>query len=330
MDTFPTPTVDCPVPARSQRSDSATTLDRLLTEELRYSPSYAGTYSLHLAMSLVALYQLGATSQRLQDEFDRHGDGSAEARSDVAELHERVDEVHALGIAEVIRRRAPTLVDGPATALFHPLIRLAHGIEADHGGQVAAALLDWETRFHVLHHGMLEAGSRRPTEVLRALGNSEVEWPTTWDFDAVARGAELGAALDGLGTENLTIDDVAELALIAHGSSGSFVTLHLVTAARAARSVASLLDDGSQRRLCRAMVVESAVAYAATGAPRVATVEELDQRRGAALPSREAIAAKAIASSDPHVIKLVNVALSEELRTGDLLYRDFAAHAVAE
>ncbi len=45
-------------------------------------------------------------------------------------------------------------------------------------------------------------------------------------------------------------------------------------------------------------------------------------------PSREEIAARAVADRDPHVIKLAKVALVEEQRTTDALYRYTAAHAV--
>ena len=46
------------------------------------------------------------------------------------------------------------------------------------------------------------------------------------------------------------------------------------------------------------------------------------------LPTREQIAERAISDRDPHVIKLANVALVEETRTGDPLYRYSAARVV--
>jgi hypothetical protein len=53
-----------------------------------------------------------------------------------------------------------------------------------------------------------------------------------------------------------------------------------------------------------------------------------DALRRSSLPTREHIAERAITDRDPHVIKLANVALVEETRTGDPLYRYSAARVV--
>jgi hypothetical protein len=71
-----------------------------------------------------------------------------------------------------------------------------------------------------------------------------------------------------------------------------------------------------------------AVAYAAIGAPPLLGSDRLDDLRRLPLPSADAIAERAIADLDPHVVKLSNVALVEEARTGDPLYRYAAARVV--
>jgi hypothetical protein len=55
---------------------------------------------------------------------------------------------------------------------------------------------------------------------------------------------------------------------------------------------------------------------------------QLDGLRRFPLPLRALIAERAIADRDPHVIKLANVALAEEERTSDAIYRYAAARVV--
>jgi hypothetical protein len=71
-----------------------------------------------------------------------------------------------------------------------------------------------------------------------------------------------------------------------------------------------------------------AVAFAAVGAPPLLGATELDAVRALPRPSRDAITERATRDRDPHVVKLANVALVEEERTGDPLYRFIAARVV--
>ena len=125
-----------------------------------------------------------------------------------------------------------------------------------------------------------------------------------------------------------TLDDVSTFALAAHATADDFVTLHLVTGARAIRTVAGYLDDADALDLAAHSLVVMAIAYAAVGAPPLLSPVELDGLRARTLPARGEIEGRAIVDRDPHVIKLANVALAEEERTGDPLYRYLAARVV--
>ena len=81
------------------------TLDRLLTEDLSFSPSFRVHYSNHLAMALTALHQMGASPDVLQATFDAHARGESEPRDDVEVLRERLAEVARDGIESTVRRR---------------------------------------------------------------------------------------------------------------------------------------------------------------------------------------------------------------------------------
>jgi hypothetical protein len=301
----------------------------LLDDELQYSPSLHRIYSSHLAMELVALHQLDAPGAVLQHVFDLHASREPERRDDRAALDALRREVVASGLAGAVRDRVPALAGGPATALFHPMIRLAYGLDVGHDGQVAAALLDWQRRFDVLPLPEVEPGGRRLREVAADLADaSRGRWRETYDLHEVARRPELAASLDGLAVDDRTLDDVSSFALAAHATAEAFITLHLVTGARAVRAVAAAVDDDVALALVASTARAMTVAYAAVGAPPLLGDVELDELRHRALPSAEAIAERAIADLDPHVVKLANVALVEEARTGDPLYRYVAARVV--
>lgn len=308
------------------------TLLRLLDDELVFSPVFRRHYSSHLAMALVALDQMGADPAVLQQTFDAHAAGESEARTDWELLDERLGEIERDGIVATVRRRVPDLVAGPASQLFHPMIRLAYGLEAGHAGQVAAALLDWERRHVVLPVPDVphtRHGARRLADVAAELSSHA---PGTWDhsFDLVgiAQRGEIADALDGLAIDDQTLDDISSFALAAHTTADDFVTLHLVTGARALRVVSGWVDEATSLALAANAVPAMAVAYAAVAAPPLLTDAELERRRRLDLPDGVDIAAEATRSLDPHVIKLANVALAEEQRSGDQLYRYVAARVV--
>jgi hypothetical protein len=305
------------------------TLDRLLDDELAFSPSFQRHYSNHLAMALVALHQMGAPPSVLQARFDAHARGEAERRDDRADLDRRIHELERDGMEATLRTRAAALSDGPGSQLFHPVIRLAYALDVGHAGQVAAALLDWERRHEVLPVPDPVPGPRRLADVAADLAaRPPGTWSHTFDLDGIARRPEVAAALSGVALDERTLDDISAFAIAAHTVADDFITLHLVTGARAVRAVSDRLDDDAALRLAAHTVPVMAVAYAAVGAPPLPTPGHLDALRRSTLPSRDDIAERAIADHDPHVVKLANVALVEEARTDDPLYRYNAARVV--
>jgi hypothetical protein len=302
------------------------TLAHLLDEELAFSPSFQRHYSSHLAMALVALAQMGASPEVLQRTFAA---SALEPRDDVDELEERRREVARDGIAAVVRARVPALVAAPGSQLFHPMIRLAYALDVGHEGQAAAALLDWERRFQALPLPEPVPGGRRLPDVAAHLAAQPTgTWAHTFDLDGIARRPELVEALAGLALDAATLDDVSAFAIAAHTVADDFITLHLVTGARALRTVCAWVDDDTARHLAAHAARVMAVAYAAVGAPPLPIPADLEALRRVDLPTRSAIAERAIRDHDPHVIKLANVALVEEERTGDALYRYSAARVV--
>lgn len=305
------------------------TLDRLLDAELAFSPTVQRRFSSHVAMALVALHQLGAEPCILEATFDAHAGDTPASRDDRVVLDARIDEVARAGIAATVRDRVPALAAGPGSQLFHPMIRLAYALDAGHEGQVAAALLDWQRRHHVFPVPDPAPGNRRLGDIATELSRRAAgTWPHTFEFDGTARRPELGQALTGIALDEHTLDDVSAFAIAAHVTADDFITLHLVTGARALRAVIPYLEQSVAAQLVASAASVMAVAYAAVGAPALLSDADLDAIRHTDLPDRDAIAERAIADRDPHVIKLANVALVEETRTADLLYRYAGARVV--
>jgi hypothetical protein len=305
------------------------TLDRVLDGELAFSPSFQRYYSSHLAMALVALHQLGAEAHVLEATFDAHAQGEPEPRDDRDVLDERIQEAARAGVAATVRDRVAALAAGPGSQLFHPMIRLAYALDTGHEGQVAAALLDWERRHQVFPVPGVPTGVRRLRDVAADLAQHPVgTWTHTFDFDGTARRPEMHDGLAGIAFDENALDDISSFAIAAHLTADDFITLHLVTGARALRAVTPYVEHDVAVQLVASAATVMAVAYAAVGAPALLSEGDLDAIRHAHLPDRNAIAERAIADDDPHVIKLANVALVEEARTSDLLYRYAAARVV--
>jgi hypothetical protein len=314
----------------STTTTTSATLERLLDDELDLSPSFRRMYSNHLAMVLVALEQLGAPAEVLQRTFDAHVRGETELRDDRPILDERIAEVRDLGIEATVRARVPGVLHGPGTALFHPLIRLGYALDVAHAGQVAAALLDWERRLEPRPVTGRARGGRPLLDAAAALAASDpADRAPTYDLDGLAARPHVRAVLEDLGPDSVHgPEELARFALHAHAGANSFVTLHLVTGARGLRTVCEVLDADTGASLVEHGAAAMLLGYAAAGAPPLPDAVALERLRSAPLPGTERIAQLAMASQDPHVIKLANVALVEEERTGEVLYRRLAARAV--
>ena len=262
-------------------------VQELLDAELAFSPSFMGRFSNHLAMALVALHQLGAPPAVLRSVFDAHAAGHSELRDDWDLLEPRLQEVARDGIAATVRARVPELVTYPASQLFHPVIRLGYALDVGHEGQVAAALLDWERRGHVLATPKTAPGSRRLPDVAAELARrSTGSWEHTFDLDSIARHPDMWSALNGVALDEHTLDDVSSFAIAAHTAADDFITLHLVTGARAVRTVSDWVDAGTARRLAAHTLPAMAIAYAAAGAPPLLSPDAADAVRRSSLPTR--------------------------------------------
>jgi hypothetical protein len=312
------------------RSDHRTTLERLLDAELEFDTVTSNHLASHVSMGLVALDRLGAPDERLEAMLDGFAAGIAVPRPDPTRLGALRDDVVRLGIDNALRTHAAALVDAPAAQWFHSIIRLGYAIDAGHPGQVAAALLDWQNHGEVLVPEAPSPGDRRFGDVVAELTiDADLSGVAGWDLARVARAPGFASSLDGLATDEQTLDDAGAVALAAHVADGQFGTLHMLTGTQAARVITPRLDDITAMRFVGRMAQTLAAGYVATGRVTLPTERELDDRRAARLPSWDEIAAATVSSRDVHVIKLVDASRQAERDTNDRLHRYVAARAAA-
>lgn len=308
----------------------SSTLDALLDADLAFSTAYLRVYANHLSMTLVALEALGAPPSVLEETFADF-QSQATPREDPEVVAAVRGEVARDGIEATVRGRMPAVVDGPGTQLFHSVIRLAYALDAEHEGQVAGALVDWERRNRVLPVPEPSRGTRRVDEVIALLGaQADVveSHHSIRDLDAIARLDGFRRAVAELEIDEHTLDEVADLALHAHVAADDFFTLHMVTGAHAVRVVREHLDDEVAAHLAARAVQVMVAVYLGLGPPTLPSAHDLATLRPAELPSWDEIAAAAVADRDAHVVKLTYVGRAEHRRTGDPLYQLVAARVV--
>lgn len=319
-------------------------LHAALDRALVLPPEYRAGLSNHLPMALHALHELGADPNRLiafarqytaRFAVSRPAQLStldadwreALGRFDAYDAFQRhfADRIRAVGRDATLRESLPALAPGLAAAAFHGLIRTAHAVQAAHDGELASALAYWAARWQPLPEP--EAGSVHlpVNEWVDTLAAHAQGWRSaapliSGRIAAVAQTPayrQLGRALH---LEPDTPADLWRQAATLYAASGNFTILHVVTGCRAIHVLAPCFDP--QQTLWRHAVPAVAAAILASGM-------EAGTKMQAPSADWGALAARAIACDDDHVIKLVHAARDGERRVGGEAFRAAAARALA-
>lgn len=316
------------------------------------SLAYAATYpvrhlrlSNHLPMVLGALYRLQAPASALTGMVDHHArrlERLSPAAPEAALAAQVGDAVRHEGLAAVLARRLPGLLEASETAAFHGVIRLAHALDAGHTGETARALAAWQVQRQPL--GPLpegSGGSTRLAEVLDRLADDpalaftpQQDTLITADMQAASALPAFAAAISGADAPDdaaLTLDALAEASLAVYLASRDFTALHLVTGCHALRQVlpyARLHDKEQQQRILRGVWRAWLAAWVSIGRPRPAWVAV---HAGTASEAAWAAARPLLtASRDDHRIKLAWTALDEWRHRGWPGYAHVLPAATAE
>ncbi|MCP1265256.1 questin oxidase family protein [Aeromonas hydrophila] len=313
-------------------------LHHLLDANRAFALNGRGTTN-HCPMALHALHEMGANPRQLQ-QFFAHWQanyalpGGEQQQGDEEELQfVRLRQQLATRLADEgwLPTFASLLEQGlsPAGGAFHPLIRFACALENGHQGEQAAALAAWQC-----NPLRVPAGQRAPVQDIDALLSAlarqweGARWQGEWITERLRQVTDAPTWATGLPSGVSSSDllvQLADAALALYWQTGNFTVLHMVTGSRAAAIVASHLPEPWQARWQTLMWQAVAAAYVTVGAPSLQTLVWPDTGK----LSWQNVLARAVASLDDHVIKLVHCCWREGLARPLLANRYLAVAARA-
>ncbi|HHQ4528513.1 TPA: questin oxidase family protein [Aeromonas hydrophila] len=313
-------------------------LHHLLDANRAFALNGRGTTN-HCPMALHALHEMGANPRQLQQFFahwqTNHAlPGGEQQQGDEEELQfVRLRQQLATRLADEgwLPAFGDLLEQGlsPAGGAFHPLIRFACALENGHQGEQAAALAAWQCS-----PLLVPAGQRAPEQdigaMLSALARQweGARWQGEWITERLRQVTDAPTWASGLPSGVSSSDllvQLADAALALYWQTGNFTVLHMVTGSRAAAIVASHLPAPWQARWQTLMWQAVAAAYVTVGAPSLQTQAWPDTGK----LSWQNVLARAVASLDDHVIKLVHCCWREGLARPLLADRYLAVAARA-
>ncbi|MEQ8860061.1 MAG: questin oxidase family protein [Pseudomonadales bacterium] len=296
---------------------------------LRYASEYPPHgFSNHLPMAWQALGALGADGAR-REAFVAAYLPRLQRLPEDAEEHRRVSrllaEIRDTDVATVVRRYLPGLISGWYREAYHPLIRLAYGIEFAVVGEVAAALAYLQAAGPCPRLAEL-AQAARPRS--GAGGLDLLRQAEGWHPDL---GADAGFGVRAAGvlaqpemarmtwTLEHNVAAVSRAALDAFAATHDFFALHLLTGSHAFRLVRPYLDLPGP--VADAMLNLGLLAgYVVIGAP---PVPRFEPPAGAARPDRRKLLAWC--RDDEHDLKVAYSASAQAEHWQDAAYAIAAA-----
>ena len=304
-------------------------LHALLDDAGRFGPEYGDGLASHLPMGLVALQALGADGPHLQAFFRTEsahllsapspqawpsGDALAGRFGDITAwpvYHHLFSQwLAAEGAADVLAQVLPALMPGCAAAAFHGPIRAAAALRAGHAGELAAGLTYWAARHQPLAPLPARAGTvADPLTLLRRLPAVPSKRPLIALRMAHAAGhPALQAAVPRLAVGPGTQARLSRLAAQAYAGSGNFTVLHMVTASHAMRLLLPSLGAGE--------AADAALRWFWQAWATALVAACVKPRPPVPLLPWPVIVQRALASTDVHVIKLVDACREEDAAHG--------------
>ncbi|WDE10621.1 questin oxidase family protein [Thalassomonas haliotis] len=318
-------------------------LKRLLEQAGKYHPLYGGGLATHLPMVLIALDFLNAPKQKLESTFKQSLDGlelvaSLTGVTAVADIEQDLGdsqkfagylkyfktELASYGTHAVLKKSLPVLMPGIAASAFHALIRLAYAIEANNQDEIAMALAFWSAEYQPfsLSGGLTEESLENILTRLAPLAENYKFSPGI----IVDRMNEIGELLQCRGCviqpRSIELSAIRSLALKAFYANDDFTLLHAVTGCHAFSIIMPYLEniEPALKALWQAIVV----AYLSTGLAYEDAAITPPEGHSDFTP----VLARAIESTDAHVIKLAYTCFCEYTKFKEPLYYAVAQRAV--
>lgn len=334
------------------------TVDELLVEGRLYSAEFPVLLANHLPMMMVALDQLGASSERLRQYFDNYRTTSGlvptpppvapiqrerwtEALGDRSREYDYraffEGEVRRLGIDATVQTYLPTLIPGIGASALHGMMRTAYGLLRMDPAEVGTAIGYWAASYLPMPPSTgAPPITDDPGEVLAracalpGLHGLVPETDLLWHNIRVAGTApDFAPVVDWLAIGPDTGRRIAATSLALFATTMDFSSLHALTGSHWIRLIGPHLAEADRPALQRHFWQIIASLVPKIGFPELPDAETLDAWRHLPAPGWPEIAAAAVQSEDEHDISLVFSAREEEKIYGDRLYRVVAARRMA-
>jgi hypothetical protein len=306
---------------------------------------YSRNLSNHMPMALAALARLGADDRRLAAFADHYATRlrpapPREPWPSGDAWHSRLGDPSAWpsyrslfkawldseGAAAVLAQALPVLMRGVGAAAFHGLIRTAYATSAGPAQEVADALAYWACRWFQLGDVSPAGGESDPAAVLAQLQIPKPKRPLIVERIAqVAEHASFARVTAGLRIDAGTLEQLARLAARLYAASDNFTVLHLVTSAHAMRVLLPSLEPDAAVDALGHYWLAYVAGYAASG---LSNRDRSPLPRGPLKPW-PVLVARALASDDDHLIKLIDSCREQARAYGGAVWREAASRAAA-
>lgn len=318
-----------------------------LERSAQYDAEYGGNLSSHLPMALTALARLGADDLRLAAFAEHYAsrlrpapaaepwpDGEAwqgrfgDPRAWPAYRSLFGDWIDHEGAPAVLAQALPALMRGVGAAAFHAQIRSAYAVGSGHAHELANALAYWACRWFSLGAAPTQGRERDPAAVLARLRCAKPKRGLIAERMAlVAEPAAFARVAASLRIDpETTLEQLATRAARLYAASANFTVLHLLTSAHAMRVLLPCIEPDAAAETLGHYWLAYAAAHAASGS------SDTDGSTLPGVPLRPwpDLVARALASDDEHLIKLIDSCREQERAYGGTVWREAAARAVAD
>lgn len=327
-----------------------TLLDKLLSDNLKYSPLFGKGFANHVSMGLLALHRLGADDERLSDFMEKSSAKLEPLAKPLVEIsrdsfEKQMGEIEAFpsfltffkkihaksGVNdcdEIIREQLPVLMPGLAGGAFHPMIRLAYAVEEKTTDDILFSLA-----YFAASNGRLGTFPRcgdikfAPYAILKAIRSDSKMRLTDKSgiiYDHLKNSAAIpgfDSHVNGFNLEESHLPLIASVVLKIYLAKENITTLHGVTATHAFRILLPYMADVKNALVSLWQAV--AALYVAVGAP------ELDVSHDDTVKSWDEIASEAIRSPDVHTIKFIYSGIEEDRLYNNRNYKIAASRRLA-
>jgi hypothetical protein len=295
-----------------------------------FSTYYRGELYTHTPMALMALADLGASENRLEEFYNidtrklepikkesiiindknwKDFFGEYEHESSYIKYYQSI--VDEFGIRKTLDKYFDTLIKGVGAAAFHPIIRLSYAVRDENEDEVAISLATWAASFVDLNVSPKLSNENELIDILKSFQEIDFNQSEKIEGDNIAirmkkvsEDKSYKKLSPTIISSELEKDKLENSLLWLYSQTNNFTLLHAVTSHHAFESLVEFSQNITESRAYFWKAVLAAY-LSTTGVVKIDLNWKYPKIEN--LPSWDELKSRAIKSNDDHVIKLVHV-----------------------